>query len=174
MATRCSITIRTKLGTYKIYRHHDGYPEGVLADIKMMLENDHGIGDPEYFLANLIFLAKLHELFFEMITRDEKPVFYKGGYGVCSLDCWHGDLEYKYTLYEDGEEWHIRIEKYDFIHKAWKEIFRGKLWEAIWLYVKPEFKDGCHIQKFLFELLDDIHLYLREKYGKKEKAKARQ
>lgn len=104
MSTRCSITIKSGEKGYRIYRHHDGYPEGVLSDLKLFSDN-YGRGprdDPEYFLATFIFYAKLSDYLYTEYPK-QKP--WETGYGVCSLDCQHGDLDYEYT-FENGE-WHV-------------------------------------------------------------------
>ena len=45
MATRCKIIVSDGYTKYSIYRHYDGYPEGVLADIKTFMENYHWEAD---------------------------------------------------------------------------------------------------------------------------------
>jgi len=136
MSTRCQIQVKEKDVNLQIYRHGDGYPEGVLADIKILLENTDRTpeNDPHYFLANFIFACKLG-LGFAGVTT---------GYGVSNpnKDKFF-DTEYWYVL-GNGK---VVIKKRrwssnDPEEKGWKTIFNGKLEEA---YQKFNVKDGCHI-----------------------------
>ena len=138
MSTRCLIEIWDGGREYKIYRHCDGYPDGVLGDINKI---KHLLGDPEYFLAEFIFLAK-----YNMVRRGYN---WRKGYGVCTHGCRHGDLAYRYILYRNGREWCIIIRKKEYLGnglEAWEDIFHGKLDEAIEKFVK-HYKDGCHIKE---------------------------
>lgn len=96
------MSTRTQIGFYNgiadklsepqvlIYKHHDGYLEGVLPVIVPILkdfQNNRGLSDIEYGAAWLV--AKL-----------------KGDYlniGICTRDhTFHGDIEYYYAVYSDG------------------------------------------------------------------------
>jgi len=179
MGTRCSITVKDGVRSYRIYRHSDGYPEGVLADIKLLLSNDGrcaecGFSDPEYFLANFIFYAKLS--FFEYYKGTSGFPF-KGWeltYGVCEPYCDHGDLDYKYII--DAFTREIEIQEYDYGKRAFKIIFKGKIEEAFDRYLKNSpYKDGCHIDLVLLKLIEkEVKAInaLREYEAKMEKAKS--
>ena len=141
MSTRSLIVIREGRRVYKIYRHSDGYPEGVLSDFKVFFERNgknsgYRISDPEYFLANFIFYAKLC---FMAAFGDSTTRPWEGGYGVCGEGCKHGDLEY---IYEIDVPDRITIRSYHF-KKGWQVEFMGSLTEAISKYAIYE--NGCHI-----------------------------
>jgi len=61
MSTRCCIDIIYRGRRYRIYRHSDVFPQGVIADLYVFMNNydRKPCEDPEYFLANFIFYAKL-------------------------------------------------------------------------------------------------------------------
>jgi len=161
MSTRCTIEIRRRRGDeilrYKVYRHWDGYPEGVLADLYLVLNDTirgkhYNISDPEYLLANLIFYAKLSDYVRDRGTKHSAFSMWEGGYGVCSPDCEHGDLSYKYTI-EAGDGVLaplVTIEKYDYDTEQFVTIFRGTLQEAFDKYVGAA-TEGCHVDRKLLE-----------------------
>ena len=144
MATRCKIEILEGGREYTIYRHCDGYPAAVLADIKKAAENGARFGDAEYFLANFIFLAKYN---FAKQGYD-----WRVSYGVCAPTCRHGDLEYIYTLWYNTHAgaWMIKISKWRRLEngaEAWVTVFDGELEEAFKRFITEEFRDGCHIKE---------------------------
>lgn len=142
MSTRCSITIMEGGRSYRIYRHFDGYPEGVLADLKVMLDNSFAPWcDPEYFLANFVFFAKLTE----WVKGSESDSFrpWTSGYGVCSPACEHGDLEYRYTLQRPN----IKIERVRYGSSV--VVYEGLLEDAIKRYVNCG--DVCHIDPVVIQ-----------------------
>jgi hypothetical protein len=98
MATRCQIvfqdeerpTKKTKLSEPHciIYRHWDGYPDGVLPDIMPILEDfdkDRGLGDIEYASAWLVAKLKVDLL----------------NIGISKN--YHLDIEYIYEIFTGGE-----------------------------------------------------------------------
>ena len=97
MSTRCQIGIyRTKptdLTKYHalLYRHSDGYPEGVLPDITPFLETFHsqrGMSDVEYLAAWLIY---------HLIRPYDDANYGKYlGHGISTR--FHGDIEYFYAI----------------------------------------------------------------------------
>jgi len=135
VSTRCNIEFR-EIYNYKlkngepkkreetrmIYRHSDGYPEGVVPDLKEFLKWNGGRNtDLEYMTANFIYWSKrYHE---EMLYdtkygggQDEKgnkikwsdPQQYNSalllGFGICEKNGFHGDIEYFYeVVVETGE-----------------------------------------------------------------------
>jgi len=93
MSTRCQIgfyeTKESKLSAPEalIYRHGDGYPEGVIPDIVPILKEFHvgrGLSDIEYASAWLV--AKLKTDFLNI--------------GICKE--YHSDIEYYYAVHKDG------------------------------------------------------------------------
>lgn len=112
MSTRCRIDFIIKWIDEKgkehterrcVYRHNDGYPEGVIPDLKEFLEWNAGRNnDVEYTTANFIYWSK-HRM--EKYLREGEKWDDKDsnsichiGFGVCAKDCWHGDLEYYYEV----------------------------------------------------------------------------
>jgi len=148
MATRCSITIKSVDGqVYRIYRHNDGAPEAVLSDLRILTQvyNRNPIEDPEYFLANFIFYAKLRlwKLYSSNNDLPFKP--WELGYGVCQPNCEHADLDYVYYIYPmDGK---VRIHILERDGDAFKSLFDGNIRKAFEKWAKEE---GCHITWSLF------------------------
>ena len=155
MATRCSITVQSVDGKkYRIYRHHDGNPECVVSDLHLFMQfyKRSPVEDPEYFLANFIFMAKLHIHFVYLGTlfRTIRVVSGSGSwsdlllfsYGVCAPDCEHDDLEYKYLIYPKDGKVMLKIEKLDYESREFREVFNGEMEKATERWVR---EDGCHL-----------------------------
>ena len=146
MATRCTITMRGLNGReYRIYRHYDGYPEGVVSDLWVFtqLYNRSFFEDPEYFLADFIFYAKLAW----MKSGEGKIGKYRHweyGYGVCAPDCEHGDLEYKYLIYPKNGKVMLKIERIDYESREFREVFNDEIEEAFKRWAR---EDGCHLRR---------------------------
>ena len=137
MGTRCIIEV-DGCNRYRIYRHYDGYPDAVLADIRKVMEAS-GLGDPEYFLANFIFLAKWN---FWKQGSD-----WEGTYGVCSPTCEHGGIEFEYKLRKWVGKWMVEIRRHWIDDQnTVTTIYKGELEKAFEKFIK-EFKDGCHIRE---------------------------
>jgi hypothetical protein len=152
MSTRCRIEIKAGKYVYRIYRHSDGYPQGVIADLYIFMNNySRNPGeDPEYFLANFIFYAKLAE-WIRVLRENDKSIFdykwWEYGYGVCAPNCDHGDLDYAYTI--EGQN--VEIREYSWKTKSWKLIFSGTIEEAYKKFcANTPYADGCHIAESIF------------------------
>lgn len=117
MATRCQIIVEG-LDENKIYKHWDGYPEGVMPVLKEVVhrfKEERG-WDNEYLLAQIVrFFAYndnenrqniLDSVEYSNRLKDsyKKPSIL--GWGISNL--WHSDIEYMYMVTKD---WHIRIYK---------------------------------------------------------------
>jgi hypothetical protein len=154
------IEVKDKFGSCQIYRHSDGYPEGVLADVKILLESTEyrtPQDDPEYFLANLIFFCKLN---------GQSEI----GYGVTTPGQMHGDEDYRYIF--AGNELVIERHDWEADNDNWrgKEIFRGTLEQAYTQFPLGEFPDGCHIDMGAFKA---VGAYLKDKEQARAKARAK-
>ena len=151
MSTRCRIDVVVASRTRcRIYRHFDGYPSAVIADLYIFMKNyDRSPSeDPEYFLSNFIFYAKLSYWIKAIREKDNGVLKFRSweyGYGVCAPGCEHGDLEYNYII-----EGHIIkiVKPHDntvlfkgTIDEAYKQFAAGK-----------EFSDGCHIEQNVFNM----------------------
>lgn len=128
--------------TRRVYRHSDGYPEGVIPDLKEFLAWNKGRNtDIEYQTANFIFWNKLHqlsqlsegergeisinELLKKTSSNDTKYI----GFGICE-DSFHADIEYFYeviteyieeaTAFED-KGIKTTIKAYEVSRKNWNE-----------------------------------------------------
>ncbi len=113
MSTRCQIGFyqpKTKdLNNFEalIYRHSDGYPEGVLPEIVPFLERwkkDRGLEDSEYASARLLqHLCNDYDGRMEVIEKrhGNNRMVFAGilGYGISKE--FHGDIEYHYAVYPD-------------------------------------------------------------------------
>lgn len=119
MSTRCQIGIYRSKDTsidqpeVLLYRHCDGYPKGVLPDMKEFLNWWHkgrGISDTEYTGARLIqFMCnqadKQSEEFkasMSLNNQSEKGLTGEIGYGICKE--FHGDIEFFYKIYPNAIE----------------------------------------------------------------------
>jgi len=127
MSTRCQIEFvcnsksegKKRVESILIYRHSDGYPEGVIPDLKKFLKWLGGrIEDIEYASASFIYWSKrrFEELYynydFKMVGDKFKQIGNKKkwsdpqdfnstlliGFGICEKDCFHGDIEYFYQV----------------------------------------------------------------------------
>jgi hypothetical protein len=134
MSTRAQITIEGQCGpTIYLYKHSDGYPEGVLPTLRPFVKfffKNRGF-DPEYFMARLTMAFGADEAQWKAkelakakarVAGGDKIAqstvdFYEGekntiGFG---LDCGlHGDIEYLYTVNKEGK---IKITKGAALHK---------------------------------------------------------
>jgi hypothetical protein len=151
MSTRCSIEIVSRGRKYRIYRYSDGYPQGVIADLYVFMNNydRKPCEDPEYFLANFIFYAKLAE-WIEALRSESRPPYngWEYGYGVCSPNCEHGDLDYRYVIEQNNN---IRIEEYEWESRSWRTVFSGSIEEAYRTFcANTQYADGCHVSTSLF------------------------
>ena len=114
MSTRCQIAFYEEepkeLSKPKVllYRHSDGYPEGVVPDIKPFLEwwerEGRGIRDIEYVSARLLqYLCNKYDGHSEELRKEnnwgkeEKGFTGETGYGICKD--FHRDIEYLYVVY---------------------------------------------------------------------------
>lgn len=128
MSTRC------QLGVYRkedspiddkdcfIYRHADGYPEGVLPDIVDWLKwfnKNRGIGDTEYCAARLI------QHLTNQYDGDETLGTYRGmlGHGV-GLGL-HGDIEFFYHISP------TKVKVYEVKHAANYDTMPVKDWPIV-------------------------------------------
>ena len=140
MSTRCQIefmnisTREEKEGPEKgklvkvvrrrtVYRHSDGYPEGVIPDLKEFLKWNEGRNfDLEYQAANFIYWSKK-----EMEKQIERDLDVAGGtsnvpemkrrmiltgHGICNNDEFHPDIVYYYEVISDSETREITIKCY--------------------------------------------------------------
>lgn len=116
MATRAIIRFN---GEAAVYRHHDGYPSSVLADLAAVMDmrGQRQVGDGQYFAATFIFFCKLSMV----LQYGLEEAWY--GYGVVPPDYKQMDVEYDYEIQRD------RIRIIDCFEE--KVIFEGTLEEAI-------------------------------------------
>ncbi len=166
MSTRCQIEFKTiydyKLKNGKIkrkeesillYRHSDGYPEGVVPDLKkFLIWNGGRNSDLEFMAANFIYWSKRHfeENYYHKkygggIDDKGKPKKWSDpqdfnstlllGFGICEKDCIHGDIEYFYEVIvplgdgiinrvEDGKSIIIKVYKTDYKKEYKRENFK--------------------------------------------------
>lgn len=88
MSTRCNIVVKNKDKETFIYHHHDGYPEGVGADLEDLLSRCERDNDFE----NLV----------------NKVLDIDGGYELTTGI--HGDIEYLYTITLDNDSCILKCE----------------------------------------------------------------
>lgn len=154
MSTRSQIEFKTIFKDEKtkkefverrtIYKHSDGYPEGVIPDLKDFLKWNNGRNDDvEYTTANFIYWSKRkHEEEYFNINWRTKKIENKNlkwsdnqptncstlhiGFGICENDGFHGDIEYFYeVVYKDKK---IEILTYEVERTSWdKPVTRKNL-----------------------------------------------
>lgn len=123
------MSTRSQIGFYKernsklkswealIYRHSDGYPEGVLPDIIPFLrwwKGSRGISDLEYCSARLLqYLCNQYDGT-DIVNKDYTGTL---GHGICNQ--FHGDIEYFYFVYPNG----VKVYDVPFINKIDAELF---------------------------------------------------
>lgn len=96
MSTRCQIKV---VGLdARLYKHYDGYPEGVMPILKSFLEKFKKVSpwDPAYLL------ARMTQHFCNNTDKDRagnSAELNMLGYGIDSIT--HGDIEYLYTIHEN-------------------------------------------------------------------------
>lgn len=88
MSTRCQIEFRAGSQRRTVYRHWDGYPKAVLPDLRAFLQWSVRGSDVEYVSANFLFWSK----------RDFGENYEQFGFGICTNDALHGDIEYYYVV----------------------------------------------------------------------------
>jgi len=148
MATSCTITVRDEEGRkYAIYRHHDGYPEGVVSDLRVLIQfyNMNPVRNAGYFLANFIFYAKL-AMWLKAKEGKIDPVLkgWEFGYGICPKNCGcGGDLDYRYFIYPKDDKIILKIERFSYESMNFKEIFNGEIEKAFEKWAESE---GCHLE----------------------------
>ena len=109
MSTRCQIVIlepNGELYPVKIYKHCDGYPEGVmpiLAPFAIAFADNRG-SDPEYFIAQCCRAFAFKDLARSQAEADgpyrHNPRKQFTGWGCSTF--WHGDIEYLYVVSAAG------------------------------------------------------------------------
>lgn len=136
MSTRCQIEFKhineyfgkkkPRINRRTIYRHNDGYPEGVIPDLKeFLLWNGGKNSDIEYQTANFIYWSKrwYEENYFRPKGNNESGGIYADdkrekwsnvgstnvsilhtGFGVCENEEFHGDIEYFYQVVRETIE----------------------------------------------------------------------
>jgi len=106
-----------------VYRHSDGYPEGVIPDLKEFLEwNKERNFDIECQAANFIYWSK--KKMEKQLDRDlaiawgtaKVPEMKKrmllSGHGICNNDEFHPDIFYYYEVISDSETKKITLKCY--------------------------------------------------------------
>jgi hypothetical protein len=88
MSTRCQIAFHTGEERRTVYRHWDGYPSAVLADLQEFLQWSVRGADVEYVTANFLYWSKRG-----LDARSEQL-----GFGICANDELHGDIAYFYEV----------------------------------------------------------------------------
>lgn len=124
MSTRCQLEFRfvwkdnkgkERVDRRTVYRHSDGYPDGVIPDLKEFLKwNSDRNNDVEYSAANFIYWSKRTNEDQYLNRRGEKKKKWNGkevikdhhnilkiGFGVCKNDEFHGDIQYFYHVETD-------------------------------------------------------------------------
>lgn len=131
MSTRCQIKLRSADPAFKddggetniyIYKHSDGYPEGVIPYLYPIVQKFHkkrGCSDGSYLLCQIVrhIAVMEHKEAVELISKGKGPFLedtkkdwesdptflYNQGYLGWGLDCVsHGDIDYLYEVDSEG------------------------------------------------------------------------
>lgn len=140
-----SIKGKTVISKRRVYRHSDGYPKGVIPDLKKFLKWNKGRNnDVEYQTANFIYWSKRkhEELYFnkdwqtgkvenpKLKWSDNKLTNMSSlhiGFGICDVNEFHGDIAYFYEVITQENKDTI-IKCFEVIIKDWnKPIKKGNL-----------------------------------------------
>jgi hypothetical protein len=99
MSTRATIQFKDEYDTFFVYRHCDGYPEQIMADLEKAIENARGRWSGSECGMFVSFFLGSH---FE--ANAHQPDYVMTSY-------WHGDESYQYYAEWDTErrEWKARI-----------------------------------------------------------------
>lgn len=99
MSTRCQIAIKDGNGLHsiKIYKHSDGYPNGVLPTLKPFVKNFVAQRGPdiEYCLAQIVRRFAIKE-YSDYNGIEPIPAYRYVGWGIDTE--LHGDIEYLYVV----------------------------------------------------------------------------
>jgi len=136
ISTRCQIDFISKWKNKegkefeerrRVYRHSDGYPDGVIPDLKEFLKwNFSRNEDLEYITANFIYWSKrnFEDTFLKPKWNDGKTIIWnskeviednnsviKLGFGICDINKFHGDIEWFYEVINNMGKIEIKIYK---------------------------------------------------------------
>ena len=114
MSTRCNIILKDENKNKKIYlyHHHDGYPEGVGADLAHFVTE-----------WNTGYSYCIEELANRMIKGIESPLYGKVDNGYELTSCLHGDIEYLYIV---RLEWDKEAEKNTMLLESYEVAYEGE------------------------------------------------
>jgi len=113
MSTRATVHFQEEGRTVAIvYRHADGYPEGLGADLETFFDEvqkncrDKRFSDPSYLAAKWVVWDAAQHNGFER-NPNKSPLEFLG-VGICLED--PGDIEYKYLVACDGDKPKVKVE----------------------------------------------------------------
>ena len=104
MSTRAVYTFKDDIGTFHVYKHLDGYPEGAIAFIKAAFEAE----SPR---------CEASDLAVSFIVANKRP---KSSTQLTPHYDEHKDLEYRYEITKDEGEMFFEVEKGNFVVSAFK------------------------------------------------------
>lgn len=112
MSTRCVVVFKDERGRHSVYKHHDGYPDGLLPVIKAAKKYAWKLPrfEADEFAAAFVTQCKLDSVksASELGSSD-----YGGGVRLThSPDC-HGDLEYVYYVSLKNGRLFVEYKDYD-------------------------------------------------------------
>ena len=128
MSTRCQIQFIEGKHKTQIYQHSDGYPEGIISQLKRVyaiVTSTRNYRGPDYLAAQFIFLSKFERFQNNAMLGYADKHYELLGHGIEKPNGKiHGDEEYLYkvTILSD-ETWNVAIsEKFtSFKDAVWKE-----------------------------------------------------
>lgn len=120
MSTRTTIKLKEKQNEINLYHHHDGYPEGVGADLKDRLNNDKKYWDM-YSFANLLIKDNNDEYELTNGQHGDEQYAYLIDFDTKTITCyqigWH-EFEWK----DDKIQFKESFDKY-------KRTYAGVTWD---------------------------------------------
>lgn len=140
MSTRANIIVKDSNSTVYLYRHGDGYPDGLGSELNEFLNN----------VKNGNYLS-FYEIIGRILTGGVDDVRYTTGI--------HGDIEYKYMI-EIKETPKLRV----FERKSWNyETTDDEAWQEIFPGFLGDTNDRTFKPKTREELLDLVNRLIEER-----------
>jgi hypothetical protein len=161
--------------TVQVYRHSDGYPEGVLPDLRQLRDLQNRTGTergPTYTAANFILLQKLRGM--KMYVGDAPPIrtcidiedvldpekwdvdqpHFLLGYGVENpASGIHGDEEYLYIVDVGPDGWEVSVSEHNGF-PSWDAADDLPVEETAFDHVEWQF-DGISLDGAIDALVDE-------------------
>lgn len=119
MSTRAQIRIKDEYGYIDLYHHHDGYPEGVGADLKKYLDSKHN-GKYAHWSVRITANQLIKGAIKDVFAGEEQPDM---GYEV--TNGFHSDIDYAYLIDCEKKELKCYYVDFESDYHSLEEIFES-------------------------------------------------